>query len=406
MTAPFTGALTPQVVNNGASLAPLAFRGLDPNFTNPVSHSWDIAVEQELPYRSALTLSYVGNRAQHLPYFIDANVAPATTTKSYDVVDSSGNTLSTVTVPWYTQRTTYADQSVLVGFSGVNSWYNSMVATLKKPFSHGLELLVNYTFSNATDGGQVSGVNGTFNGTDVPIDPYNLKAENGTSDLNMRSRATGSIVYAPAVRVDNLLMRNVLNGWSISGSYTAQSGNPLTGLMFNSPSSALGVDDPNNTAHVSGNSGLTGASVSLFNSGTNTRVPQFKRNSFRDPVCTTSTPAFPATLRCTRASSSSSWWKPSIWPTTATSSPPTPSIRPTTRPCPLALRATTPPATPRSTPTAAFSHTPAPHSPLPLPLTRCCSDRARRSSQPSLSSSQPCACCPDLIAEIRAARLN
>ncbi len=283
LTAPFTGAVTPQVVNNGASLTPLAFRGLDPNFTNPVSHSWDVAVEQELPYHSALTLSYVGNRAEHLPYFIDANVAPATTTKSYDVVDAGGNTLSTVTVPWYTKRVNYADQSVLVGFSGVNSWYNSMVATLKKPFSHGLEMLINYTFSNATDGGQVSGVNGTFNGTDVPIDPFNLKAENGTSDLNMRSRTTGSIVYAPAVRADNLLMRNALNGWSISGSYTAQSGNPLTGFMFNSPSSALGVGDPNNTAHVSGNGGLTGASVSLFNSGTNVRVPQFKRNAFPGP---------------------------------------------------------------------------------------------------------------------------
>ena len=283
LTAPFTGAVTPQVANNGASLAPLAFRGLDPNFRNPLSHSYDVAVEQELPYHSALTLSYVGNRAQRLPYFIDANVAPATTTKSYDVVDSSGNTLSTVTVPWYTQRATYADSSVLVGFSGVNSWYNSMVATLKKPFSHGLEMLVNYTYSNATDGGQVSGVNGTFNGTDVPIDPYNLKTENGTSDLNMRSRVTGILVYAPVIQTDIRPIRMAVNGWSISGSYTAQSGNPLTAMMFNSPSSALGVGDPNNTAHVSGNGGLTGASVSLFNSGTSVRVPQFKRNAFAGP---------------------------------------------------------------------------------------------------------------------------
>jgi hypothetical protein len=38
-----------------------------------------------------------------------------------------------------------------------------------------------------------------------------------------------------------------------------------------------------NTAGVSGNGGLTGASVSLNNSGTPGRVPQFKRNAFAGP---------------------------------------------------------------------------------------------------------------------------
>jgi hypothetical protein len=284
LTAPFAGALTPTVVNTGAALTPLAFRGLDPNYENPYSHSFDVSVEQELPWRSALTLGYVGNRAQRLPYYVDANVKPATTTKTYDVVDSTGATLSTVTVPWYTQRATYADSSVLVGFSGINSWYHSMAATVKKPFSKGLEVLVNYTFSNATDGGQVSGVNGTFNGTDVPLDPFNLKAENATSDLNMRSRAAGSLVYAPVIKSNLGLINWAVNGWSVSGSYTAQSGNPVTAFMSNSPSSKLGSGDPLNVGNlVSGNGGVTGASVSLNNSGTPGRVPQFKRNAFAGP---------------------------------------------------------------------------------------------------------------------------
>jgi hypothetical protein len=123
LAAPFSGALTPQVVNSGATLTPLAFRGLDPNFKNPYSHSFDIAVEQELPFHSAVTVGYVGNRAMRLPIFVDVNLLPATQTKTYDVVDGSRNTLSTVTLPWYTQRATYADANVLAGFSVVNSWY-------------------------------------------------------------------------------------------------------------------------------------------------------------------------------------------------------------------------------------------------------------------------------------------
>jgi len=80
-----------------------------------------------------------------------------------------------------------------------------------------------------------------------------------------------------------LLVRNAANGWSLSGSYTAQSGNPVTGFMSNSPGSALGVGDANNTAGVAGNGGVTGAELSLFNSGTGGRVPQVKRNAFAGP---------------------------------------------------------------------------------------------------------------------------
>jgi len=283
LTAPFSGAVTPTVANTGATLTPLAFRGLDPNFENPYSHSFDVAVEQELPFHSAVTLGYVGNRALRLPVFVDANLQPATTTKTYDVVDSTGSTLSTVTLPWYTQRQTYADSSILAGYSVLNSWYHSFVATVRKPMAHGVEILGNYTFSHATDGGQVSGVNGTFNGTDTPIDPMNLKAEYGRSDLDMRSRVTATFIFSPAIKSDLGVVRTAVNGWSLSGAFTAQSGNPVTGFMSNSPGSGLGVGDPNNTANVAGDGGLTGAELSLFNSGTGGRVPQLKRNSFAGP---------------------------------------------------------------------------------------------------------------------------
>ena len=279
LTAPFTctgdcgdGVVTPVADSTGASTAALAFRGLDPRYTNPLSHSFDINVEQELPYHSSLTLAYVGNRALHLPYFIDRNIDETVkTNKTYAVLDASGNQLSTVSLPWYSSRLTTADASILVGYSGLSSWYNSMAATLKKPFQNGFELLANFTFAHASDNGQVSGVNGTFNGTDVPLDPYNLKAEYATSDLNMRTRFTGMLVYSPTLHFTNQLLRQGVNGWSISGSFTAQGGTPVTGMMSNS-SSATTLDG-----------GLTNAAVSLNNAATGGRIPQFKRNAFAGP---------------------------------------------------------------------------------------------------------------------------
>ena len=79
------------------------------------------------------------------------------------------------------------------------------------------------------------------------------------------------------------MLRLVANGWSLSGALTAQSGNPITGFMSNSPGSGLGTGDPANTTNVAGDGGLTGAELSLFNSGTGGRVPQLKRNAFAGP---------------------------------------------------------------------------------------------------------------------------
>jgi hypothetical protein len=271
LAAPFSGAATPQVVNTGATLATLAFRGLDPHFTNPYTHSMDLSLEQQLPGKMVFSLGWVGTRGMRLPLFIDTNIAPATTTKTYDVTNASGSTLKTITLPFYTSRVTSANGSLLAGFSVVNTWYNSMVFTFRKPFSHGLELIANYTFAHTTDGGQVSGVNGTFNGTDTPLDPFNLKAEYGRSDLDMRERFVGSLVYAPNLSsISAKSLRYLANGWTFSGSATEQTGYPVTATMANYP---FGAPD----------GGVTGAEVSLFNSATGGRAPQVARNAFPGP---------------------------------------------------------------------------------------------------------------------------
>ena len=271
LKAPFAGAATPQVVNTGASLAALAFRGLDPHFTNPYSHSFDVTVEEQLPGQMTVSLGWVGNRAMRLPVFFDTNLAPATATKTYDITSSTGVTSRTITEPFYTARAATQDAAILTGFSVVNSWYNSMAFTFRKPFSHGLEVVANYTFANATDGGQVSGVNGTFNGTDTPVDPANLKAEYGRSDLDMRERFVGSLVYAPKLNfISSAPLRYIANGWMISGAATEQTGFPLTAAMSNYPSGAP-------------DGGVTGAELSLFNSATGGRAPQVPRNGFAGP---------------------------------------------------------------------------------------------------------------------------
>ncbi len=281
-----TGAATP-AVDTGLTLATVSARGLDPNFQNPRSHSADLTVEQQLPFHSTFSIGYVGNRGLRLPIFVDTNIDPnsASTAKPYVLLTGGTNGPATnISVPIYSARLTPNTGAVLTGFSDVNSWYHSLVVTVRKPMSHGIDILANYTWSKATDGGQVSGVNGTFNGTDTPIDPVargrrsGRSAEYALSDLNIKGRFVGSLVGITRFPIGNHFAAYAANGWQLSGTFTAQSGEPLTAYLQNSPNIAF-----SNSPVRDG--GLTGAELSLFNSGTPGRVPNqiAARNAFPGP---------------------------------------------------------------------------------------------------------------------------
>ena len=104
-----------------------------------------------------------------------------------------------MTVPVYlpSDRRNSAITSLNTGFSVANTWYNSLAVTVRRPFSNGLEVLANYTWAHATDTGQVQGTNGTFYGGDTPLDPNNIRRDNGPSDTDVRNRFTLSFVYQP-----------------------------------------------------------------------------------------------------------------------------------------------------------------------------------------------------------------
>jgi hypothetical protein len=267
--SPFSGAAAPAVVNTNPALSTQTIRGLTADFVNPVVHMGELVLERELGWRSSISASYLMSRGLRLPSFTDANLAPTSATKTYDITDSTGATVSTVTVPFYTTRAS-ATGIILNGASVVNSWYNGFVLTYKKSLSNGFETLVNYTYSKSIDDGEVLGTNGTFNGTDVPVDPFNQRAEHGLSDLDQRNHLVWSFTYAlPFEHASNAIERRALGGISFSGILTLASGRPVTAFMSNTASPSCADND----------GGATCGEVSSFGSGTGGRAPQFGRNA-------------------------------------------------------------------------------------------------------------------------------
>jgi hypothetical protein len=275
-----TGGSAPSV-NGPPKLGPQSFHGLDPNFVPPLAHEMSLGVEQVLPGNLTLSVGYVGTRALRLPIFIDSNLVGQTPhgLRTYNVTDANNNIIQQLTVPVYLQsdRRSSAITSLNTGFSVANTWYNSLAATVRRPFANGLEVLANYTWARATDTGQVEGTNGTFYGGDTPLDPNNTRRDNGPSDTDVRNRFALSFVYQPKLFQDQKWLKAAIDGFTFSGGFIASGGQPIflgmSGTVYNGTGSSYGAD-----GNIYG-----GAMSSSSGSATTGRPPQIGRNSIYAP---------------------------------------------------------------------------------------------------------------------------
>jgi hypothetical protein len=272
-TAPAVGG--PQVLGNQS------FHGLDPNFVPPLAHEAELGVEQALPGKMSLSIGYVGTRSLRLPVFLDSNLIGQTPhgSRSYNVLDVGGNLVKQLTVPVYlvSDRRDSRLQSYNTGFSVANTWYNSLAVSVRRPFANGLEVLANYTWSRATDTDQVQGAFGTFYGGNPALDPNNVRAENGLSDIDVRHRFVFSFVYNPRLFEGNKWGKILVDGFTFSGTETASAGQPIaasmSGTVYNGGTGSYGADGNIYGGAMSSGSGLA----------TTGRPPQISRNSIIGP---------------------------------------------------------------------------------------------------------------------------
>src|SRR5262249_19311378 len=207
---------------------------VDPNLRRPRVYSLDLAVERQLPWNMNVSVAYNHTHGIKLPRGRDFNIgpdlldpyfcaAPASAgaqmcglriTKSYDIVDVNGLTQQSITLPFYSSRAAMTGApsfsarldprtGVMNGNSSdVNSTYNGLVLTVRKPMRNGVEVLANYTFSRATDNGQQSGGKPLTEGqSGIPAsDPLNNKKEKGHSGTDNRKRLSATRIFVPPWR--------------------------------------------------------------------------------------------------------------------------------------------------------------------------------------------------------------
>lgn len=116
--------------------------------------------------------------------------------------------------------------------SRASSSYHSLQARLQQRLDFGLSLLASYTWSQSVD--DASGFFSSAGDANYPQDSYNLKAERGRSNFDVRNRLSFSYSYdLPVGRGHTFLgdrgwISSFLSGWQTHGIVTMQTGRPFT----------------------------------------------------------------------------------------------------------------------------------------------------------------------------------
>ena len=141
-----------------------------------------------------------------------SSLAPISASKATTVPGSGG-------LPYYLSVGTQ-------GTEGSSNYHSAQVSVTKQQ-SHGLAFTTAYTFSKALD--NASGLESSgFNGRSYNQYPGYQQLNYGPADYDARHHLAVSYGYqVPVFHGSNLLAREALSGWSLSGITVLQSGNPV-----------------------------------------------------------------------------------------------------------------------------------------------------------------------------------
>jgi hypothetical protein len=246
------GVFNPASINFGSISA------VDQNLANPRNQQYNVGVEYQVMKALTLKTSYVGTRNDRLQVTMPLNLTnaalrPAAATsladqlarlaafRSFVAGESGSATLGNNRID---PRFNTVTQVQSIGTSN----YNALQFEALGKFGSWLTFNANYTWSHSID--DVSDVLGVLTNDSATIanPTLPLSANRANSQFDLRQRLNLSYTWRVpfAHNMGNGLMKRVLDGWSMSGIFSTQSGLPVTLLSgaTHTPGSSLTVSDP------------------------------------------------------------------------------------------------------------------------------------------------------------------
>ena len=183
------------------------------HFDWPRTYQTNLSIQQQVTKDLTVGAAYVGTFSSKLPFGRDINYPVLTPTAT----SAGANILS--------RRPNTAFGAVLLLDSDQTASYNGLQLTSAMRMSHHVTFNAFYTFSKTLSSVQLH--NNTTQG--LAQNYSKLELDSGRADTDQRHVFSMSLNYQPDYYAgNNVIVRNILNGWSISPIIKLRSGLPFT----------------------------------------------------------------------------------------------------------------------------------------------------------------------------------
>jgi len=223
-----------------------ATQGIILDQKQPKILTWTLGIQQQVMNNTSLELRYLGTRAtqlpvqarintisafraglQPLPTFISAGQIPGTIVGGSRLSDFESFD------PFI-----HPEFSLMTAFPQIGgSTYHAASVDLNRRFSRSFMFRANYTWAHNID----DSTNELFSSVVNPRRPFdwmNLRQDRGRSALDIRHKFAMSWIYElPTLKNGYGALKAVTNGWQYTGSFIAQSGQPVD-ILSNADSNA------------------------------------------------------------------------------------------------------------------------------------------------------------------------
>ncbi|HXJ44617.1 MAG TPA: TonB-dependent receptor [Bryobacteraceae bacterium] len=207
--------------------AAIQFRGVQPDFRNPLVHKWNVIVQRELPQDMAVEIGYEGNHQAHQLTLGNTDTYPNLGTTNPALQGTSGaDTLRYINAacPTCASVGTGLQMTVSNGFGN----YAAGSVKLEKRFTHGLQFLTAYTWSHALANAGTS-LSGSSN-LGYP-DPTNWASGYSSASWDIRHSYTNGFNYDLPFGKDRAYGKNmnrgldaIAGGWHANGLLSLRTG--------------------------------------------------------------------------------------------------------------------------------------------------------------------------------------
>lgn len=253
---------------------PCPILAINPNLKRPYAPAWNLSLQHAFTNNLSLQVAYVGSHGEDLLALNDAN--PPAAGSGWETFSSATGTCSpgagpataisttceNLTRPYFSKFPYLSDINEIQNQDISN--YNALQVTLTERPWHGLDYVLGYVYGHCLEMGS-----GDWNGSILPSDVYNPRADYGNCLGDVRHGLTWSFSYALPGRRG---FGQMLEGWKLNSVLKVQSALPWN--VTDTKNNISGTGELEDRWNLVGNAaafndlktvpGVTGAPGTLF----------------------------------------------------------------------------------------------------------------------------------------------